>query len=114
MEGKEVTIKLGGGITTAQLNAWKAKNEEVYAIDVNVDDEGKDIATGYFKKPDLDIVAMAEAEQKNNYAKGIKTLVANCWLGGDERILTNSELQLAAAKQIFPLFKQRVAKIKKL
>ncbi len=109
--GSEKTELLGGGITPAQLSAWKSKHEKVFAIEVDVDDEGKDVATGYFKRPDLAIISLASREE-NDKLKSNKVIYTNCWLGGDERLLKDDVLMLSAMNQIKKLVDIRVSRIK--
>lgn len=103
--------ELPGGITTTQLQAWKAKHGKVLAIEVDVDDEGKDVAVGYFKRPDLPIIALATREQSDTI-KSNKILYTNCWLGGDERLLNDDILMLSAMNLMKKLVDIRVARIK--
>jgi hypothetical protein len=104
--------KLAGGITKAQANAWKAQYGEVKVIEVDADDNGKDVITGYFRKPDLTIMSFASAEE--NEVKKAKVLFSNCWLGGDQRMVNDEIALWAAAQKLVDLFKIKQARIKNL
>jgi hypothetical protein len=79
---------------------------------VDKNDEGTEVAVGYFKKPDLNVLALAMKDANTDPIKSGKTMFSNCWLGGDEVMLTNDEVQLAAIGQLGLLFKVRAARIK--
>jgi len=100
-------------ITEAQIKKWKAKYGEVYAIEVKMDDEGT-IATGYFKKPDLNIISAAAKFAEVDPIKSGTVMLENCWLGGDEDIKLNDEAKLAAIKKLGEIFKVKEAEVKKL
>lgn len=111
---KEDKELLPGDITPAQLNAWKAKYGKVFAIEVNVDEDGKDIATGYFKKPDLSVIGLVQKIGKEDPMKASISGFTNCWLGGDERFLSDDEIKLSAINEMGKLFKIRSARVKNL
>lgn len=98
-------------ITDAQIKNWKNTWGDVYQIDVTIV-EG-DIATAYFRKPDLNIIAAASLHSEDNIKSGL-ILFENCWLGGDDRIQKSDEAKLAATIRLAPLFKIPEASIKKL
>lgn len=118
-------------ITDAQIKSWKAKYGDIYAVDVVVEEkmvqvptekEGEEpgykmeqvLATGVFRKPDLDILSAAEAIADDDNIKKSIFYFDNCWLGGDQRIKDDEELKLSAALKVVGLFKVRAATVKKL
>lgn len=100
--------------TPAQIKKWKQDHGEVHQIDVPLDDEGKKIATGYFKKPNLEIMSAAAKYAESDPVKSGSVLFENCWLDGDQQLKNNDEAKLSAIAQLGQLFKVRAASIKKL
>ena len=110
---KKVADILPGGVTPAQLGAWKQRWGEVYAFSIKSDDEGT-VVTGYFKKPDLiTIAASATKAEADPVGSGI-IVFENCWLGGDESIRTNDEQKFAAIREVNKLFRIRAVEVKKM
>lgn len=114
---------LPGGITQAQLKSWKDKYGEVFAIDIPVTDLTKEeiaagkIAeqvTGYFRKPNLQIIGMAAKIVDSDPIKAYRHQFDNCWLGGDPLFHSNEEVMYAAMLAVNALFKVRIASIKNL
>lgn len=104
---------LYGKVTQLELNKWKETNPDIFIIEVDGDSE-KDVIGGYFKKPDLPILAMAMKDFESDPIMSGKKMFDNCWLGGDERMLTNDECKVAAIGQLSKTFKVRTARIKNL
>jgi hypothetical protein len=109
-------------ITDAQIKSWKAKHGNIYEVTVELENEEEspnaknqlEVVSGVFRKPDLDIISAGEAIADKDSIKKATFYFDNCWLGGDERMKSNSELKLAAALKVVALFKIPVATIKKL
>lgn len=101
-------------ITAAQIKQWKQKYGEVHQMDVPVDDEGKDVAVGYFRKPSMETIQAVAKVGNSDPVKGGLVLFNHCWLGGDERFNTDDELKISAMKPLGALFRVRQASIKKL
>lgn len=103
---------LPGGVTELQLNKWKSQYGEVKLISVPLDDEGKNHAHGYFRKPDLDIIAAASKFAQDEPFKSGNVLFENCFLGGDPEIKNDDECKMSAIVAMKGIFKVRVAVIK--
>ncbi len=101
-------------VTVTQINQWKKKWGDVFAVEVPLDDEGKKIATGYFKKPTLDTIKASSKYIESDPIKASEIVFLNCWLGGDEAIKENDEAKMSAMQKVSSLFKVRQAKLKKL
>ncbi len=101
-------------VTEAQIKRWKAKYGEVYEIEVEMDEEGKDIAVGYFRKPDLNVIAAVARFAESDPVKSGIVLFENTWLGGDERIKEDDEAKLGVIQQLQGVFKAKTARLKKL
>lgn len=99
-------------ITEAQIKKWKAKYGDVFAISVKLNNKEK--ATGYFKKPDLNIIAAAAKFAETDPIKSGTVMLENCWLGGDEIIKQDDEAKLGVIKRLGELFKVKEAEVKKL
>lgn len=101
-------------ITDAQIKKWKQQHGEhnVYQVDVTTEDN--EVLFGFFKKPDLDVLAAAEAHAASDHIKKAVFYFDNCWLGGDPRIQEEGDLKLGAANQVVRLFRVPVVTIKKL
>jgi hypothetical protein len=97
----------------AQIKSWKAKHGEVYAISV-ADEATEKEYTGYFKKPDLKIIAASAKFTTEDPVKAGIVLMENCWLGGDEELKNNDEMKMGVIQQLSTLFKVKQATIKKL
>ena len=101
-------------ITQAQINQWKKKWGEVFQIDVPLDDEAKDNAVGYFKKPTLDSIKASSKYLESDPIKAGEIVFNQCWLGGDAEIQENDEVKMSAMQKVSSLFKVRQASLKKL
>lgn len=105
---------LPGGITEAQLALWKKEHKKIHQFDVIVDEEGKDVATAYFKSPDINTLAAAMQVVDSDPMQANKILFANTWLGGDERIQTDDELKFSVYVKLVRIVKLRTVNIKNL
>ena len=100
--------------TANQIKVWKAKHKDVYEVEVPLKEGGEEMAYGYFKKPDLDIIGLTTKYAENSPVKAGEVMLDNCWIGGDKIIKEDSEMKLGAMTQLKGIFKSRVAKLKKL
>lgn len=100
--------------TENQIKAWKNKHKNVYEVEVPMEDGGSEMAYGYFKKPDLDIIGLSTKYAETAPVKAGEIMIDNCWIGGDKIIKEDSEMKLGAMAQLKGIFKARVAKLKKL
>lgn len=106
---------LAGGVTQRQINEWKAKYGEnkVREIEIPIDDEGNTVI-GYFRKPDLDVIAAAAQFAQSNPVKSGLILFDACWLGGDPIIKDDDECKMSAIEALNGQFIVRAAKVKNL
>lgn len=102
---------LPGGVTAAQINAWKKQHKEVYKV--SVDDDGK-LVVGYFKKPDLAVISAASRFAKSDPVKSGQIIFESCWLSGDVELKEVEELQASCFGKLAELFKLREASLEKL
>jgi len=107
-------VILAGGVSQDQINAWKKQHGDIYAIDVNTDDKGKNKATGYFKKPNLAIIGAASKYIETDPMQSSAIMFDSCWLGGDPEMQNVDEVKASAMGKLGELFKIREASIKKL
>jgi hypothetical protein len=98
--------KLTGIATPAEIEAWKAKHGDIYAIEV-----GQSIC--YLKKPDRKTMKCVAAVG-NDLIRGNELLLENCWLGGDPAIKTDDSLFFGVSGQLATIIEVQEAAIKKL
>ena len=101
-------------VTQAQITQWKKQWGGVYSIEVPLDDNAKEKAVGYFKKPTLDTIKASSKYIESDPIKAGEVVFNNCWLGGDAEIKDNDEVKMSAMQQVSSLFKVRQATLKKL
>ncbi|MBD3748937.1 MAG: hypothetical protein IE931_05530 [Sphingobacteriales bacterium] len=91
---------LAGGVTQAQLDAWKAKHGEVHIISVEVSKDDK--AVGYYRKPDRDVLANVVNKATDGLMFEAREFLAqNTWLGGDKRHQTNDDVAIPAQTRLY-------------
>lgn len=105
--------KLKAGVTETQFNEWKARYGFVYEFAIPINDTG-DKVYGYFRKPDLSIIAAATKFAESDPIKSGEVMFDNCFLGGDPIIKSNDECKLSAIQSLSNLFQIRAAEIKNL
>lgn len=105
---------LPGGVSQEQINKWKKQHGQVFAISIPLDDEGKEKATGYFRKPNLDIVSAANKVGKTDMIRGGLVAFESTFLGGDPIIKEDDEVKMSAIEAVGQLFKVREAEVKNL
>lgn len=103
---------LPGGVTEAQVQAWKKEYGKVRAYSVKKSDTEK--ATCYLRSPDRKVMGAALQAQKSDPIKAKETILVNCWLGGDSEIKTNDELFISIAAQLDDLIELKEVEIKEL
>ncbi len=98
-------------VTKTQIDDWKRKHGDVFEISV----EGKTI---YVKKPDRKTISYATVTAMQSGVldpvKFSETILNDCFLSGDEDVLTNDDLFLSIMPKIEVLTKQSEVSIKKL
>lgn len=114
--------ELPGGITQDQLDAWKKKynqkgKDSVFCIQVPVDDKLNEdgspanVASGWFRRPDMDVMQKANLHAGDPVTMGL-VILNNCWLGGDPEIREDDEVQMSTITSLVSVFKIRQAVIK--
>jgi hypothetical protein len=113
-------------ITPETIAGWKAQFVDVYTIEVAIDPEQFEANTitpdlddmpklvGYLRKPDRKCMNFALVTMPKNLISAGKAVVKECWLGGDERILTEDAYFSAAAFQAIELVEIYQARLKKV
>jgi len=110
---KTVADLLAGGVTQAQIAAWKKEHGDVYRISVpGADNDG--VATGYFKKPNLAIIGAASKYATSDPMKFGEIVFNGCWLGGDPEMQHDEETKASCMGKLSEMFKIREAQLEKL
>ncbi|BBQ07574.1 hypothetical protein HZP15_06780 [Elizabethkingia anophelis] len=89
-----------GVITDEQIAEWKRKHktDKLHKLSVKVA-EG-DIAVGYLKPPKREVKATALSMYSQNKILECGEFIRNnCWLGGDERLMSDGDVADSAAIQ---------------
>ena len=91
---------LHAGVTLDELEAWKEKYKEVHIVTVKLNEH--ESLTGYFKKPDRNIMAncINLAQDKKNY-EAREFLLNNTFIGGHKTITTNFDAAVSAATKLW-------------
>lgn len=100
-------------ITAEQIQAWKAKYKDVFAIDVE-GDTPEETVTGYFRKPSINELTTAQEAAGNSFIKLGLAIVNTCLLGGHPSFGDNDEVKRACIEQFKDIIKIRKANLKKL
>ena len=91
-----------GEATQEQIDAWKATHKTESLLMIKVINADKSTSVCYLKSADRNVASLAYthiANKKMIEAGGV--FMANCWLGGDERIKTDDRMYLAACQQAY-------------
>lgn len=112
-EAMEQEVKRHGEATGWQIEQWKGKWGEVYMVEVDLDEEGREVAVGYFRSPDLGVLSLV-SRLSEDQVRAAEALLENLWLGGDERFKTDDKVKLAAFQQLPKLVEVRASRLKKL
>lgn len=94
-------------VTQEQIDAWKAKFENVFKFTV----EDK---VCYLKSPDRKTLSYASAIGAKNPMKFNEILLKNCWLAGDEEIKTKDSYFMSVSAQLAEIIEIKEAKLEKL
>jgi hypothetical protein len=100
-------------VSQEQIEAWKQQHkvDVIHEITVPLDDEAKEKAVGYFKKPNLQTIAASEKFAMSDPIKSGLVLFDNCYIGGDD---FGDEAKMSAIQELSDLFKIRAAEVKNL
>lgn len=99
---KETKVIAAADVTPAMIAEWKAKHGSIFKYEV-------DDKVAYFKSPDRKIIG-ASTTAPDNIA-GNEMIARNCFLAGDEIILTDDEYFFGFSKELLPkMVKSKVGK----
>ena len=91
--------------TPEQIKNWKAEHGEFFAIII----EDK---VCYLRKPDRKVLSFA-SQVGSDPMKFNEVILKNCWIGGDEEILTDDSLFLAASSKLDQVIEFKKAELVK-
>lgn len=100
--------------TQTQISAWKKKYNDVYEVEVIIDEESNDKAYCYVKKPSLDIIMLAQNKMDSDPIEANNILYNNCMIQNDDRINNSDEAKLSVMQYLGGLFNLKESTIKKL
>ena len=100
-----------GGVTEAQIEAFKAKHGKVCRVDIV---DGADTHIGYFKRPDFATIKAITKLAKTDEVEAGKVMFDNCWLGGSEDLRKDAVLFMATQKQLGDMVNGCMGSIKNL
>lgn len=103
--------KYTGKISEAELKALKEKHRTIYILEVPANDEGTEIAMGYLKPIDRQLMGALLAQ--NDEIVQREMMLNNLWLTGDDRIKKDDEMFFAAARMLPKVMMVRKAQLKK-
>lgn len=113
-------------VTPQLIEEWKAKYGVVYTIEVALEPERFEANTiaadlddlpklvGYLKKPDRKCMNFAMVTMPKNIISAGKAVIKDCWLGGDEQLLTDDTYFSTAAFQAIELVEIYQSRLKKV
>jgi hypothetical protein len=104
-EENQGTVVSKNTATPEQIAEWKATHGEFFGIVI----EDK---VCYLKKPDRKALSFA-SQVGSDPMKFNEVILKNCWLGGDEEILTNDSLFLAASSKLDQVIEFKKAELVK-
>lgn len=100
-----------GGITEAQIKAFKSKHGKIYRVDVV---DGNDTHIGYFRRPDFPTIKAITKISKTDEVEAGKVMFDNCWLGGSEELRKDAVLFMAVQAQLGKMLNGCMGSIKNL
>lgn len=95
-----------GKLTDAEVEALKAKHGEVFELII-------ENSAGYLRRPNRKELSAATSLGGIDIMAFNESLLADCWLAGDEDIKTNDWLFLAACRELPALIEMKVSTLKK-
>jgi hypothetical protein len=102
-----------GRLEEAAIEELKKKHGEVFEIVVPMDDEEKEYAVGYVKKPTRHVLGAVSGMVNSNPVRAAEIMLANCWIAGDDRLKTDDDLFMSAIQPLFSIIKVRNGELKK-
>ena len=95
--GKQTPTIFNGGVSEAQVEAWKQQHRKSFAVEVQ---DGDEVHIGYFKRPTLETIKAVTKVAKTDEVKAGEIMFDNCWLGGSEELRMDALLFMAVQKQL--------------
>ena len=95
--GKQAPLIINGGLTEAQVAAFKEKHRKSFAVEVQ---DGDEVHIGYFKRSTFEIIKAVTKVVKTDEMEGDKVMFDNCGLGDSEELRTDALLFIAVQKQL--------------
>jgi hypothetical protein len=93
--------------SAAKIAEWKKKYGDVFRIKV-------DGRVCYLKKPNRKTLGYASIAAKENPLKFNEVILRDCWLAGNEEIMTDDELFLSIGPKVDKLLEMKEAELEKL
>ncbi len=104
---KEEQKEMVGEATPEQIAMWKNLHGKVWEV------RSKD-SVCYLKRPHRNVVSAASSLGAKDPIKFAEMMIANCWLGGDERIKTDDAKFFGLSKKLDMLLQVEEASVKEL
>ena len=98
---------LVGQATVAEIDEWKKRHGDIYAIKV-------DGHVCYLRKPTRRELSFATTAGKNDPLKFNETLLRGCWLGGSEAIRRDDDKFMGASGVLDKIIPDAEAELEKL
>ena len=98
---------LVGQATVAEIDEWKKRHGDIYAIKV-------DGHVCYLRKPTRRDLSFASSAGKKDPLKFNETLLRDCWLGGSEAIRRDDDKFMGASGVIDKIIPDAEAELEKL
>lgn len=100
-----------GGVTEAQIDAFKREHGKVYRVDIV---DGEDTHVGYFRRPDFQTIKAITKISKTDEVEAGKVMFNNCWLGGSEELRKDAVLFMATQQQLGKMLNGCMGSLKNL
>lgn len=105
MNTQDISTKSSKIATAEQIAEWKAKYGEFFHIEI----EDK---ICYLKKPDRKTLSFA-SQVGSDPMKFNEVILKNCWIAGDDEIMTDDSLFLAASSKLDQVIEFKKAELVK-
>lgn len=96
-----------GQVEQAQIEAWKQKFGEIYAVKC-------DGHVAYLKKPSRRSISYASVAGKTDPIKFNEMLLNDCFIGGSEKVKTDDGLFLGVSAKLAELIEVKESELEKL
>lgn len=103
-------------LTEQQIEDLKPLNGgKIFELELPKDDEGKEFAYAYLKKPDRSVISVAMAKSMTDPVGGADVILRSCIIPAvsDMEVLSNDELFLSAVPLVMQLVEIRKGTLKK-